>query len=197
MARQRASGWDHAPGWGQTPGWAASFDDDPFPLRAAGPRGRWLWPAVAVSGFLAVVGYVFGHDDPQPGLSYRGLLTVALAAVVVALLTIRRAAGLGPLARAVAEYTVVALLAVLLAAGGLGQQPATTTDKASGTPDSRPRAVKAIDGVRDWLAAWWQWADQEADRRSRASSTTTASPTEGRAMVPFLDRPAHPDRRPL
>jgi hypothetical protein len=196
MARHHAAGWDHAPEWGQAPAWAPSFDDAPLPLRVARSRGRWLWPAVAVSGFVAVVSYVFGHDDPQPGLSYRGLLTVALAAVVVGLLTIHRAAGLGSLIRAMAEYAVVVLLAVLLATGGLGQQPATTADKASGTRDSRPRVVKAMDGVRDWLAAWWQWADQEADRRSRASSAPTPLPNLGRSRAPSPAHPTHPDRRP-
>ena len=43
-----------------------------------------------MAGFLAVVVQVLDHDASAPGLSYRGLLTVALAAVVVVLLTIHR-----------------------------------------------------------------------------------------------------------
>jgi hypothetical protein len=39
---------------------------------------RWWWPTLAVAGFLAVAIYVTGHD---PGLSQRGLLTIALAAL--------------------------------------------------------------------------------------------------------------------
>ena len=81
---------------------------------------RWWWPTLAVAGFLAVIVYVTDHD---PGLSQRGLLTIALAAVVVVLLTIHRSAGPGLLARAVAEYTVVALLAALLALAAGGDQP--------------------------------------------------------------------------
>src|SRR5829696_404496 len=112
-------------GWGQPPtggaqphlsGWAPLMDPGPLPLQAARSVGRWLWPTLAVSGFLAVVTYTFAHDDPTPGLSHRGLLTIALAAAVVVLLTIHRRYGLGSLARAVAEYTTVAVLAGLLAA---------------------------------------------------------------------------------
>src|SRR4029450_863135 len=51
---------------------------------------------------------------PATSLSERGLLTIALAALVVVLLTIHRTAGPSRLARAAAEYTAVALLAALL-----------------------------------------------------------------------------------
>ena len=84
-----------------------------------------------LAGFGTVVGIVLGHDDPTaPGLSTRGLATVALAALVVVLLTIHRTAGPGDLARAAAEYTVVALLAGLLATGGalVDQQPTDPTE---------------------------------------------------------------------
>jgi hypothetical protein len=183
--RARGAPGGQAPGWGQPSGWGPLVDDDPLPLRAAGSVGRWLWPTVAVGGFLAVAGFVLGHDDPHPGLSDRGVLTVALAAVAVALLSIRRAAGPGPLARAMAEYTVVALLAALLATTGIAiDQPPAGAKKVSVGPDHRPALVKTIDGFRDWLAAWWQWADQEYDRRTRASSTTIPKPPEGRAMAP-------------
>jgi hypothetical protein len=145
-----------------------------------------------VAGFLTVAGFVLGHDDPAPGLSGRGLAAIALAAVVVVLLTIRRIAGPGPLARAMAEYTLVALLAGLLATTGvhLTQPPAGGT-RASVAPDRRPPLVKTLDGFRDWLAAWWRWADQEYDRRTSPPSTTTRS--QGRAMAPS---PAASTRRP-
>jgi hypothetical protein len=176
-----------APGWSQAPGWGMPLDDPhPLPLRAAGSLGRWLWPLTAVGSFLVVVSYVVALDPPpHPGLSDRGLLTLALAAVVVVLLTIRRAAGPGPLARAVAEYAVVALVAVLLATGaGAAQQPADEAepaDTAARAGEGRPAVVQAAVGVRDWLADLWRRADQEADRRSRPPSTTT--PTKGRAMA--------------
>jgi hypothetical protein len=178
-----APGWDQPPGWGQPTSWSPLIDTGPLPFRAAGSVARWWWPALATGGFLAVAGFVLGHDDPAPGLSGRGLVTIALAAAVVVLLSIRRTAGPGPLARAMAEYTLVALLAGLLATTGLplAQPPAGAT-QASVAPDRRPALVKTLDGFRDWLATWWRWADQEYDRRTSPPSTTTRS--QGRAMAP-------------
>jgi hypothetical protein len=178
-----APGWDPPPGWGQPAGWNPLIDDGPLPLRAAGSVARWWWPTLAVIGFLAVAGFVLGHDDPAPGLSGRGLAAIALAAVVVVLLSIRRTAGPGPLARAITEYTLVALLAGLLATTGLHPtQPPAGGTQASVAPDHRPALVKTLDGFRDWLAAWWRWADQEYDRRTSPPSTT--SPGQRRAMAP-------------
>jgi hypothetical protein len=140
------------PGWGQPqfPGWAPLVDPGPLPLRAASSVRRWWWPTLAVGSFLAVVVQVLDHDDPAPGLSVPGLLTIALAAAVVALLTIHRRHGPGPLARTVAEYTVVALLATLLAAPGVGvgQQPAdhptpTKAGQAKAKPAATPKAEAA------------------------------------------------------
>jgi hypothetical protein len=153
------------PAWGQPL-------DDPLPLRAAGPVGRWLWPTLAVGGFLLVTGFVLGHDDSAPGLSGRGLLAIALAAAVVVLLTVRRAAGPGPLARALGEYALVFLLAVLVATTGVevDQAPAGGT-RASNVRDQRPALVKTIDGfwdrlvgAWDWLAELWRRADQQTAR---------------------------------
>jgi hypothetical protein len=170
--RTRHLGGAH-PGWGQTPGWGPLVDDGPAPLQAARSAGRWLWPTLAVAGFGAVASFVIRYDDPAPGLSQRGLLTVALAALVVVLLTIRRTGGPGPLARALAEYAVVFLLAVLVATTGVDvDQAPTGGNQASAVPDRRPAVVKVIDGARDWLGAWRQWADQESDRRSRAAPPT-------------------------
>jgi hypothetical protein len=160
-------------GWGQPPaGWATLVDDGPTPLHAARSVGRWLWPTLAVTGFLTVAGFMVGHDDPTPGLSRRGLLTIALAALVVALLTIRRAAGPGPLTRALVEYTVVFSLAVLVATTGINtsESPAAA-NQASAAADQRPALVKTIDGFRDWLSEWRQWAHTQTDRRNRAAST--------------------------
>jgi len=168
-------GWGQPPGWGppHLPGWAPLVDHGPAPLHAARSVGRWLWPTVAVTGFLAVTGFVVGHDDPTPGLSRRGLLTVALAAVVVILLSIRRAAGPGPLARALVEYAVVFLLATLIATTGVNASPPpASTKQASAAADQRPALVKTIDGFRDWLGEWRQWARTERDRRDQAAPTT-------------------------
>src|SRR4029453_7108211 len=121
--------WGPAPSWGQPfPGWSPLVDHGPLPLRVAGSAGPWWWPTLALAGFGTVAGLVLGHDHPAPGLSTRGLVTLALAALVVVLLTLHRAAGPGPLARAVAEYAVVAVLAGLLVADlGVPEQPSNST----------------------------------------------------------------------
>jgi hypothetical protein len=199
MARRHTLGWGQAPGWGQAfPGWDPLADPGPLPLRAAGSLARWWWPTSAIIGFLAVVGYVFGHDDPRPGLSNRGWLTVVLAAVVVLLLTAHRASRgrppRAPLARAMAEYAVVALLAALLATAGAGQQPAKRAEPEAGrrqlterpadrsqpaehadagAADRRPGIVRAVSGVWGWLAELWHTAGEQADRSTPPTSTTT------------------------
>ena len=176
------NGWSQPPGWGpphQT-GWAPLVDHGPLPLQTARSVGRWLWPTLAVTGFLVVTGFVLGHDDPTPGLSLRGLCTIALAATVLILLTLRRTAGPGPLARALFEYAVVFLLAVLVATTGIAlDQAPTAGKKATTVPDQRPALVKTIDGFGDWLSQWREWARKEADRRPQSS-----------AAVPDLTGPA-------
>jgi hypothetical protein len=119
-------GWGPAPGWGQSfPGWSRLVDHGPLSLRAANSVARWWWPILALAGFGTVAGLVLSQDHSAPGLSTRGLVTITLAALVVVLLTIHRAAGPWPLTRAVAEYAVVAVLAGLLVAdlGGVAQPP--------------------------------------------------------------------------
>jgi multisubunit Na+/H+ antiporter MnhB subunit len=188
-------GWGPAPGWDQPlSGWTPLLDHGPPPLRAAGSVARWWWPALAVAGFLVVVVYVTGHD---PGLSQRGLLTIALAALVVVLLTIHRTAGPSRLARAAAEYTAVALLAALLTLTAAGNQPPATpaakgdanqaaTASAEASQD-RPRvlrvaagvirvmtkAIRAVTGAASWVADLWRQADQQTDRPNRSSSTSS------------------------
>ena len=179
--------WGQAPtGW-ETPGWGSLIDPGPLPLRTAHSVGRWLWRTLAVGGFLLVTAFMLAHDDPAPGLSLRGLLTIALAAAVVVLLTIRRAGGPGPLARAVFEYAVVFLLAVLVATAGIpvDQPPATGSQQASAARDQGPALVKSIDGLRDWLSQWREWARKENDRRARSAPVTT--PTL--ALSPWTRRP--------
>jgi hypothetical protein len=150
---RQSAGWGQPPaGWGQPlPGWAPLVDPGPLPLRAASSVARWWWPTLAIGAFVAVVVQVLSHDDRAPGLSHRGLVTLASAAVVVVLLTIHRRNGPGPLARAVAEYTMVALLAALLAvAGGIDQPPAdwaksANADRAKVQADAKSKVEVAAD----------------------------------------------------
>ena len=168
------------PDWGPPtymPGWAPLVDAGPAPRHAVRSIGRWLWPTVAVTGFLAVTGFVLGHDDPHPGLSRRGLLTIALAAVVVVLLTIHRRYGAWSLARALLEYAVVFLLAVLIATTGLDpSQPPAGAEQASTAADQRPALIKTLDGFGDWLTEWRAWAHKETDRRAQSASATSPAP---------------------
>jgi hypothetical protein len=195
-------GWGQPTGWGQPhlSGWAPLVDPGPLPLQAARSIGRWLWPTLAVSGFLAVVTYTFGHDDPTPGLSHRGLLTVALAAVVVVLLTIHRRYGPRSLARAVTEYAVVALLTTLLAAGGgaaidqqLTDRPTRVEAQAQAAAgDDQPvvlragaklvqgvaGAARALAGAVRWLVDLWRRAGQKASPPTgEAMATSPRAPT--------------------
>jgi hypothetical protein len=199
--------WGPAPGWDQPlPGWTPLLDHGPLPLRAAGSVARWWWPTLAVAGFLAVAVYVTGHD---PSLSQRGLLTIALAALVVVLLSIHRTAGPSRLARATAEYTAVALLAALLTLTAAGNQPPATptatgdanqaaTASADASQD-RPwvlrvaagviravtKAIRAVTGAARWVADLWRQANAKTDQRSRTSSTTTPN-AEAMAPSPAL-----------
>jgi hypothetical protein len=207
MARRHAPGWGPAPGWGQPfPGWDPLDDPGTLPLRAVRALLRWWWPISATAGFLVLVGYTLAHD-PQPGLSDRSWLTVALAAVVALLLTAHRARRgrlpRWPLARAVAEYAVVALLAALLVTAGAGQpptgrgedtgrhrqateQPAHRHPPAehadAGAADRRPGIVRVATGVWGWLAELWHTAGELADRRS--PPTPTPPPTPNAQALP-------------
>jgi hypothetical protein len=168
-------------GWGppQQTGWAPLVD--PGPLHAVHSITRWLWPTVAVGGFLAVTGFVLAHDDPTPGLSIRGLATVTLAAAVVGLLTLHRRYGPRPLARALGEYAVVLLLAVLITTTGvpLNQPPPTGQqdggNQASAASDQRPALVKTIDHFGDWLAKWRAWAHTQTNHPTPSPSTTSTT----------------------
>jgi hypothetical protein len=155
--------------------------------------GRWLYPTVAVGGFLLVAGFMVAHDDPTPGLSARGLLTIALAATVVILLTLRRGAGSGPLARTLGEYTVVFLLAVLLATTGMGpvNQPSPAGKQASAAVDQRPALVKTVDRAWDRLTGAWEWL---TELWRRADTRTAPGPKGASAPSPA---PQHSTWRPL
>jgi hypothetical protein len=203
-------GWGPAPGWAQPhlAGWSPLVDDGSLPVRVAGSLARWWWPTLALAGFGAVAGFILGHDQPGPQLSTRGLLTIALAAVVVVLLSVHRAARPAQLARASAEYTVVALLTALLAlAGGLDQPPSNPTGSAATNEatqadtstanlragDDQPgvlraaaavtravtKAIRVVNGAVGWLVDLWRQADATTDHPRRPPATTT--PT-GQAM---------------
>jgi hypothetical protein len=181
------TGWGQPPAWGppQQTGWAALVDPGPRPLQAVRSIGRWLWPTLTVSGFLAVTGFVLSHDDPAPGLSQRGLLTVALAAAVVVLLTLHRRYGPRPLTRALVEYAVVFGLAVLVATTGVPlDQPAAPSTQASTVPDQRPALVKTIDSFRDWLSEWRAWAHTQRHRDPRPEPTGEATTAPPRSATP-------------
>ena len=100
-------------------------------------------------------------------------------------MTIRRAAGPGPLARALFEYAVVFVLAVLVATTGVTASPPPASTKQASAADQRPALVKVIDGFRDWLGEWRQWARTESDRRDLAAPT---SPDRSR-LTPSPVRP--------
>jgi hypothetical protein len=218
-------GWGPASGWAKPhlAGWSPLADDGSMPVRVAGSVARWWWPTLALAGFGAVVGFILGHDQPRPNLSTRGLLTIALAAMVVVLLSVHRAAGAGRLARATAEYAIVALLATLLAlAGGLNQPPSNptgsaATNKAKQADTSKPnrkasdgqpgvlrvaaavtravtKAIHAVTGAVGWLVDLWRQAEAKTDHPSDSPATTTPN---GEAMAPSPTLTATSTRRPL
>jgi hypothetical protein len=199
----RPFGWGPAPGWGQPfPGWSPLVDPNPLPFQAARSLRRWWWPTLAVAGFLVVVTLVLGREDRAVGLSGRGLLTIALAAAVVILLTIHRRSGPRPLARALAEYATVAVLAALLAAsaasgvdkqaanhaaGGTAKAPAQAwTDASNDQPAviqavtkvvrAGARLVRAVTGAAGWLVDLWRQADQQAKPKGEATASLPFAP---------------------
>jgi hypothetical protein len=182
-------GWGQPPPAWHVPGWAPLVDSGPRPLQVARSLGRWWWPILTVAGFLAVLTYVVDHDPASPGLSYRGLLTVALAAAVVALLTLHRRYGPWPLARAVAEYATVALLTALLTAPGIGVDRWPADQATSGqaraqaaASDDQPavlravatvvragaKVIRGVTGAVRWVVDLWHRADQLATTRGEA-----------------------------
>ena len=219
-------GWGPAPGWGQPfPGWNPLIDHGPLPLRAANSVARWWWPLLALASFCTVTGLVLAHDHPAPGLSTRGLITITLAALVVVLLTLHRATGPGPLARALAEYAVVAVLAGLLVANvaGLDQPPAnptgsSATNEAKQATRGKPnleagqdqpgvvrvaaavaravtKAIRAVTGAARWIVDLWHRAGQQTNRHPSRPASTTTA--TGEALAPSLAAGSTSTRRLL
>ena len=127
----------------------------------------WLWRLALAGGFLALASYVVSHDDPRhPGLTDRSWLTLTLAAALVGLLSLHRLAGVVPLLRALAEYSVVALLVVLLGTGPGAFAPAAThpTGRPSGQASSRARAGEraATTGKQASQAGTWRTGGQSS-----------------------------------
>jgi hypothetical protein len=190
-------GWGQPPAGWQAPGWAPLVDPGPRPLQLARSLGRWWWPTLTVTGFLAALTHVVDHDPTAPGLSYRGLLTVVLAAVVVALLTIHRRNGPRRLTRAMAEYATVALLAALLVApaGTVDHRPAdhakpNQAEAQAAAGDDQPAVIRAVNkvarvgakvirgvaGAVRWVVDLWHRADQQATPKGEAMAAPPRSP---------------------
>jgi len=150
------------------PGWGPLVEPPYGRRRRRRPSGlgRWLWPALVVVAFLGLVGYVLNRDPVTAGVSGRGLVTVALAVVVLAVLTVRhRRVGARALLRTLAEYAAVAVLAVSLVTLGTAEAPAHTCAQAE--DGGRPVLVvrgEACGNAWDWLADLWQRAGRQVDQ---------------------------------
>lgn len=159
-------------------GWAPQWGTPTEPLLPPRGRGRWVWLVLMGAGFLTVLSWVLTHDKAAgAGLSVRSWLTLALAALVVVLLSAYRTAGARLLLRAIAEYTAVAVLAVLLATttAARAPQPAHQPGKAKANAAGQlcPAVVRGLaGGLCDRLDQAWQQAKRKADRQSPPSTTT-------------------------
>jgi hypothetical protein len=135
---------------------------------------RWLGLTAVVAAVLALVAFVIDHDDPrQPGLSDRAWLTLAAAAVLLVALGLHYRRGGLALLRAMSEYAVVALLAVLLTLTALPAPPAEqSAANRPRPPANRPAATPAgpqakgagagcpaVVQVPAWLACLWHQAN--------------------------------------
>ncbi len=130
-------------------------------------RGRPLLLLAAVAA-LAVVALVIDRDDPAPGLSTRGVLTLVLAAVLVAVLTVRRVAVAG---------LAVALAVLLATAVARPQQPADPPAKAHAKPPAEASVLGAgcpeLRQTVRWVTCLVDNAKAATDRLAKAHSPTT------------------------
>jgi hypothetical protein len=172
------------------PGWSPLAQPTPPPTIES--LRRWLWPGTVLAVFAALVAYVV-QTSPGPGISTQGLVTLVLAVIVLAVLTLRRRWGPLAVARTLAEYAVVAALAglLVLAAVPPAERPATERSPAETEQAATlPPVIRQVVGAAGWLHELWQRAGRRADHRTPPPSTTRPQPT-GEAMA-ALPRPPTP-----
>jgi hypothetical protein len=147
------------------PGW-------PEPTPARRPARR-PWLLLLMAAFLVVAAFVTGQLT-----STRGWLMVALAWLLVVALAGHRDAGRRHLLRMLAEYAVVAVLAVLLVIGTGVTKPTLPRSggRAAGAAQLCPAAVQGVAGdACDFLAKVWRAAKQVKERRAAATPPTTTT----------------------
>jgi hypothetical protein len=166
MSRRRSAP-PPLPGWGP-------ISPPSYPRRRGGGVARWWWPAAVVVGFLALVGWVLGHD---PGPSPRGLLALGLGVVVLVVLTVRHRYGPRVLAVTLAEYAIVgvllAALVTLSTPEGSTPRPARTST-ARRPPPVRVEATSPPSNPLEWIAQQWRRAGELADRQNHPAHSPTA-----------------------
>jgi hypothetical protein len=155
------------------PGWSPLSEPTPRP---GTHLGRWLWSGTILAAFAALVAYMFA-TSPGPGLSTRGLVILALAAIVLAVLTLRRRWGPLSMLRTLAEYAVVATLAGLLvlaaaAPSGPAERSARERRQTTEQASALPPVIRQVVGAAGWLAELWQRAQREADQRRQSPPNT-------------------------
>ena len=173
---------------------------EPSRRLSPGELGRWLWPATVLAAFAAVAAYVAG-TSLGPGISPRGLVTLALAVIVLAVLTVRRRWGPLAVLRTLAEYAVVAALAglLVLAAAPPAERPAgdrrqAATEQAATFPPVIRQVVGAANRLGDaagWVAELWRRAGGQTDHRTPPPSTTRPQ-GEAAAAPPRSPTPSAP-----
>jgi hypothetical protein len=149
------------------------------------PRSRaglWLLGlAGLVAGFVAVTASgvaartartVMGATGPAAGSQPERtgtVLVLVLAAVVVVLLLVHAADG--RLRRALAEYAIVAALAVALAGGalpgGVDLPRPQVPGPVAATVDGGAKVARGIGGAWDWLRDLWDQAGREYQRDAK------------------------------
>jgi hypothetical protein len=148
----------------QPPGWGMPFPAAPLQPRVRDRVRRQLVIGLAVG----TLGFFLGLTR-----SGRGWLAIGLAWLLLGLLGAHRANGTRWLARMVAEYALVALLAVLVAgAFGVHPQPARPAGKAKADAAGElcPQLVQAFaGGICDRLDRAWQ----QAKRKTEQQQSTT------------------------
>ena len=143
---------------------------EPSALTRRPARRPWL--LILVAAFLVVAAFVTGQLT-----STRGWLMVALAWLLVVALTGHRRAGLRHLARMLAEYAAVAVLAVLLVIGTGIAKPALPHSQGRTTAGAAQLCPAAVQGVAgdacDFLATVWRAAKQARERAATPPTTTS------------------------